>query len=132
MEYTANQNTIIFTQSSLLKKIFMRLKRNKSPLENQIDGLKSDYAIALDQCQLMKQHIQDLEFKIDNMSASIDLRSDSVEQEMPYSTAIILAKRGCSKEEIREACGLTDSEADLILALHNKPSDNLRSSMIAY
>lgn len=132
MEYTTNQNTLFFVRPLVLKNLFMRLTRSKSALKNQIDGLKSDYAMALDQCQLMKQHIQDLEFKIDNMNASIDLRSDSVEQEMPYSTAIILAKRGCNKEEIREACGLTDSEADLILALHNKPSDNLQNSMIAY
>ncbi len=131
MNYTIADNDIFSTKPSLLERILLRISKKQTPLECQIDGLKSDYAMALDQCQLMKQHIQELESKIDHLNATMDLRPEAVEPEMPYSTAIVLAKRGCDKEEIREACGLTDSEADLILTLHNKTTRQADSTVLA-
>ena len=131
MNYSITDDDIFATRPSLIARIFSKFSKKNNPIENQIDGLKSDYAMALDQCQLMKQHIQDLESKIDHLNATVDLRPEAVEPEMPYSTAIVLAKRGCDKEEIREACGLTDSEADLILTLHNRTEGHSRGSVLA-
>lgn len=131
MDYTITDDDMFSTRPSLLGRIISRITKKNTPIDNQIDGLKSDYAMALDQCQMMKQHIQDLESKIDHMTASLDLRPETVEPEMPYSTAIVLAKRGCGKEEIREACGLTDSEAELILTLHNKANQQSHNTMLA-
>ncbi len=131
MNYTIADNDIFSTKPSLLERILLKISKKQTPLEYQIDGLKSDYAMALDQCQLMKQHIQELESKIDHLNATMDLRPEAVEPEVPYSTAIVLAKRGCDKEEIREACGLTDSEADLILTLHNKTARQADSTVLA-
>ena len=131
MSYSLTNEDILTTKPSLIDRIVLIFYRKKIPLQSQIDGLKSDYAMALDQCQLMKQHIQELESKIDHMNATMDLRPETVEPEVPYSTAIVLAKRGCDKQEIREACGLTDSEADLILALHNNTAGQARNTMLA-
>ncbi len=131
MNYTITDEDIFTKKSSLLEKVILKFFKKQSPVENQIDGLKSDYAMALDQCQMMKQHIQELENKIDQMNATMDLRPEALEPEMPYSTAIVLAKRGCSKEEIREACGLTDSETDLILTLHNKSDSQVPGAILA-
>lgn len=131
MDYSITDEDIFSTKPSLIERIILKFSKKQQPVESQIDGLKSDYAMALDQCQMMKQHIQELESKIDHMNATMDLRPETVEPEMPYSTAIVLAKRGCDKEEIREACGLTDSEADLILTLHNKSNGQTHSTMIA-
>lgn len=39
--------------------------------------------------------------------------------EAPYTQAIQLAKRGYERKEIISLCSLTESEADLILALHS-------------
>ena len=119
MDYSITNDGVFSTRASLLEKLISSFSKKKTPVENQIDGLKSDYAMALDQCQMMKQHIQELESKIDHMNATMDLRPEKVEPEMPYSTAIVLAKRGCDIEEIRDACGLTESEANLIVTLHN-------------
>lgn len=56
------------TKPAFFEKMFtylfngISIKRN--PIEKQLDGLHADHAMALDQCQLMKQHIQALENKI--------------------------------------------------------------------
>ena len=131
MNYTITNDDIFSTKQSLLEKIISKFTKKYIPVKNQIDGLKSDYAMALDQCQMMKQHIQVLESKIDHMNATLDLRPEATEPEMPYSTAIVLAKRGCGKDEIKEACGLTDSEAELILTLHNKSVQSTHNSVLA-
>ena len=130
MDYSISRDDLFGAKPSFVELIISRLSKKKL-LENKIDGLCADYAMALDQCQLMKQHIQNLESKIDHMHATMDLRPDVVEPEMPYSTAIVLAKRGCNKDEIRDTCGLTDSEADLIITLHRKSQGHVQSTVIA-
>ena len=130
MDYSITRDDLFGAKPSLLELILTRFSKKKV-LENKIDGLCADYAMALDQCQLMKQHIQNLESKIDHMHATIDLRPDAIEPEMPYSTAIVLAKRGCDREEIRDTCGLTDSEADLIITLHRESQGQVQSTVIA-
>ena len=102
-----------------LKSFFSNLLSKKALLR-KIDGLQADYAMAMDQCQLMKQHVLDLESKISSMNAKVELQPDVKDVETPYSVAILLAKRGCERGEIIKECGLTESEADLILALHNR------------
>ena len=135
MEYTITDNELFSTKPSFFERISTMISRKifakKPTLDDQIDGLRADYAMAMDHCQMMKQHIQELESKLDNMTATMDMRPESVEPEVPYSTAIVLAKRGCDKREIQEACGLTDSEADLILTLHNKAHGHASNSMLA-
>lgn len=102
---------------------------SKKFLLRKIDGLQADYAIAMDQCQLMKQHILELENKISNMNAKVELQPEVKDVESPYSVAILLAKRGCGKDEIITECGLTESEADLILALHNRAPETSPGSI---
>ena len=101
---------------------------NKTLLR-KIDGLQADYAMAMDQCQLMKQHVLELESKISSMNAKVELQPEVKDVETPYSVAILLAKRGCERDEIIRECGLTESEADLILALHNRAADTSPNSI---
>jgi hypothetical protein len=135
MDHSISDDEFFSTKSSFLERmssIFADKFTGKKPSrDTQIDGLRADYAMAMDHCQMMKQHIQDLESKLDNMTATMGFRPEAVEPEVPYSTAIVLAKRGCDKREIQEACGLTDSEADLILTLHNKMHGDAVNSMSA-
>ncbi len=135
MNYSISDDELFSTKPTFIERIssaFINTFFAKKPSYiNQIDGLRADYAMAMDHCQMMKQHIQDLESKLDNMTATMDLRPEAVEPEVPYSTAIVLAKRGCDKQEIQEACGLTDSEADLILTLHNNAHRHAENSMLA-
>ncbi len=135
MDYSISDDELFSSRPSFFERVSMiisnKFTSNKSSAEAQIDGLRADYAMAMDHCQMMKQHIQDLESKLDQMNASMDLRPEVVEPEVPYSTAIVLAKRGCDKQEIQEACGLTDSEADLILTLHNGVHGQSANSVLA-
>ena len=99
-------------------------------LRKQLNGLQADYAIMTDQCQMMKEHIQNLQEKIEDMTENSDRTSSVIDAETPYSVAILLAKKGCSRPDIIRECGLTESEADLILALHNR-ADIPESNTIA-
>ena len=101
---------------------------NKTLLR-KVNGLQADYAMAMDQCQLMKQHILELENKISSMNAKVELQPEVKDVETPYSVAILLAKRGCERDEIIKECGLTESEADLILALHNRADESSQNSI---
>ena len=135
MDYLISDDDLFSSKPSFFERMSSMLAdkfvSKKPSLDTQVDGLRADYAMAMDHCQMMKQHIQDLESKLDNMTATMDLRPEAVEPEVPYSTAIVLAKRGCDKQEIQQACGLTDSEADLILTLHNKAHTHTANSMLA-
>jgi len=135
MDYSISDDDLFSSRPSFFERMSSILAEKfvgkKPSLDTQIDGLRADYAMAMDHCQMMKQHIQGLENKLDNMNATMDLRPEAVEPEVPYSTAIVLAKRGCNRQEIQEACGLTDSEADLILTLHNKVHGQAANSMLA-
>jgi hypothetical protein len=135
MDYSISGENLFTTKPSFFERTSLVIAgmfvSNKIPSSTQIDGLHADYAMAMDQCQMMKQHIQGLESKLDNLTATIDVRQVVVEPEVPYSSAIILAKRGCDKQEIQQACGLADSEADLILTLHNKALGPDANSLLA-
>ena len=125
----------MFEKPTANQKIGVTLRRlcfslfNKKALARKIDGLQADYAIAMDQCQLMRQHILDLENKISNMNAKVELQPEVKDHETPYSVAILLAKRGCERQEIIKECGLTESEADLILALHNRAHESSQNTI---
>lgn len=135
MNYSISDDDLFSNRPSFFERMSSifgnKTVNKKSSLYSQIDGLRADYAMALDHCQMMKQHIQELESKLDHINATMDLRPEAVEPEAPYTTAIVLAKRGCDKKEIQEACGLTDSETDLILTLHNKAQGQQPNSMLA-
>ena len=135
MDYSISDDELFSSRPSFLERVSTVITNTfvtkRSSAESQIDGLRADYAMAMDHCQMMKQHIQDLESKLDHMNASMDLRPEVIEPEVPYSTAIVLAKRGCDKQEIQDACGLTDSEADLILTLHNRAHGQSPNTVLA-
>ena len=128
MEYYFNNGNRSVGFDTSFKTFLSKWFGNKELLR-KINGLQADYAIALDQCQLMKQHILELENKISQMNAKVEMQPEAKDIETPYSVAILLAKRGCGREEIIKECGLTESEADLILALHNKAPDSSQSSV---
>lgn len=87
-------------------------------LRKQLDGMQADNAIMSDQYQLLKKHVFQLEKRLSEINSTSDASKKNKEMETPYSIAILLAKKGCERNEIIKECGLTDSEADLILALH--------------
>lgn len=87
-------------------------------LRKKLDGMQADHAIMSDQYQLLKKHIFQLEKKLADINNIPKANHDKKEMETPYSVAILLAKKGCERNDIIRECGLTDSEADLILALH--------------
>ena len=130
MEYLLDKPDSSTRVGSAIKNRLLSFMNNRALLR-KLDGLQADYAIAMDQCQLMKQHIQELESKIANMNAKVELRPEAKDLETPYSVAIMLAKKGCSRSEIIGDCGLTESEADLILALHNRKPSKSRSNIAA-
>ena len=136
MDYSITDDNLFSARPSFTERMatFFLVHKNKSKkasLDKKMDGLRSDYAMAMDHCQMMKQHIQELESKLDEMTAKMSVRQEVATPEVPYSTAIVLAKRGCDKQEIQQACGLTDSEADLILTLHNKSHGQVCNSVLA-
>jgi hypothetical protein len=88
-------------------------------LRKQLDGMQADHAIMCDQYQMLKKHVFQLEKKLAEINKANGKSENSKDMETPYSVAILLAKKGCERNEIIKECGLTDSEADLILALHN-------------
>lgn len=131
MEHSMTRDHLYARKTSLFEKIAAIFFTKKS-LTEQLDDLRAGHAVTLDQCQLMQAHIQNLETKIDKINSALDFRSEAGESQMSYSSAILLVKKGCGKEEIRQACGLTDSEADLIVALHKRAEgDPLRSDRSA-
>ena len=128
MEYYFDKPQRAMSADINFKGLLAKWFGNKTLLR-KINGLQADYAMAMDQCQLMKQHILELENKISNMNAKVELQPEAKDVETPYSVAILLAKRGCERNEIIKECGLTESEADLILALHNRTVDSSPNSI---
>lgn len=104
------------TESGVKQRIAAWFDNKK--LRKQLDGVQADHAIMSDQYQLLKKHVFDLEKKLSEINKESDTAEKTKEIETPYSVAILLAKKGCERHEIIKECGLTDSEADLILALH--------------
>lgn len=97
MDYSITRDDLYTRKTSLFEKIVATFFTKKS-LTEQLDDLRADHAMTLDQCHLMKAHIQRLETKIDKINSAIDFRSESSESQMSYSSAILLVKRGCGKE----------------------------------
>ena len=128
MEYLLEKPASSFRLGAALKTFLSNMIDNRA-LIKQVDSLRADYAITMDQYQLMKQHIQELENKISSMNAKVELRPEAKDIETPYSIAIMLVKKGCGKEEIIKECGLTESEADLIMALHNRGSSDSHTTI---
>lgn len=117
MELTMDRpRRMVKTQTGLKARISSWFDNQK--MKKQLDGMQADYAILTDQYQLIKNHVFELEKKISEINESSAAKGENRELETPYSVAILLAKKGCERNEIIKECGLTDSEADLILALH--------------
>ena len=102
---------------------------SKQALLKKVNDLEADYAMVMDQCQAMKEHVAELEQKISSFDQNAKPLVEVEENEAPYSLAILLAKRGHDKQDLVKMCNLTENEADLIISLHNRAVENEQANI---
>ena len=91
---------------------------------NDLDDITSFNRLIDDELGMLKKEhnelnevIKSAEYKTKSDQGS---RSDNkLFNNAPYTQAVQLARRGYAREDIISLCSLTDSEAELILALHS-------------
>ncbi len=89
-----------------------------------IDDITSFNRLIDDELGMLKKEHNDLNNVIKNskFKSNLDDGSESDSKlfnNAPYSQAVQLARRGYAREDIISLCSLTESEAELILALHS-------------
>ena len=85
---------------------------------NDIDDITSFNRLIDDELGILKEE-HDKKNKGNNKSKKVhEISQEKPFTNAPYTQAIYLAQRGYARDEIISLCSLTESEADLILALH--------------
>ncbi len=118
--------TLLVTSLVLSRKV---LKLEKIQF-NDIDDVTSFNRLIDDELVMLQKEQNKLnkvlksiqhKFKSNSESSSGTNNEGKLFNNAPYTQAVQLAKRGYAREDIISLCSLTESEAELILALH---SDN--------
>ncbi|MGH1536693.1 MAG: DUF2802 domain-containing protein [Gammaproteobacteria bacterium] len=91
---------------------------------NDIDDITSFNRLIDDELGMLKKEHNELNDAIKNSEKNIksDVGSENDSKlfnNAPYTQAVQLARRGYAREDIISLCSLTESEAELILALHS-------------
>jgi len=129
--FNLEQATMLF---ALLTLLVSTLVLNKKVLKlekvqfHDIDDVTSFNRLIDDELVILQKEQNDLNRVIENMQnkfKSEEEHNDSANTEgklfnnAPYTQAVQLARRGYAREDIISLCSLTESEAELILALHS-------------
>ncbi len=121
------QSALVFTIAIMLISILI-LNRKILKLEktqfNEIDDITSFNRLIDEELGTLKKEQNELNKVI--KSSEHKLQSDSKSDNegklfnnAPYTQAVQLARRGYAREDIISLCSITESEAELILALHS-------------
>lgn len=127
LNYSLEQFSLSFSILVILSSILV-LTRKIMKLEktqfNDIDDITSFNRLIDDELGLLKKEHNELNEVIKSSEhttkQSIDSGNDNkLFNNAPYTQAVQLARRGYAREDIISLCSLTESEAELILALHS-------------
>lgn len=116
---------MIFLYSILLCLIGMLLISKKlSNIEkiqfNDIDDITSYNRLIDEELGILRKGQDDLSQELKRPTKKIDnTGQNKLFENAPYTQAVQLAKRGYAREDIISLCSLTESEVELILALHS-------------
>lgn len=88
---------------------------------NDIDDVTSFNSLIDEEIGMLKRENYELAQLLNEKSNRENCTSDTkLFNNAPYTQAVQLAKRGYARNDIISLCSLTESEADLIFALHSK------------
>ena len=100
-----------------LNKRFMRLEKIQF---NDIDDITSYNRLIDEEIGMLKQGHDNLSQELTRPNKKIENSSQNkLFENAPYTQAVQLAKRGYARDDIISLCSLTESEVELILALHS-------------
>ncbi len=125
--YSFEQTSLLFAMLVMLASIFI-ISRKVIKLEktqyNDIDDITSFNRLIDDELGMLKKEHNELNnvIKSSEQKPKADQACESDNKlfnNAPYTQAVQLARRGYAREDIISLCSLTDSEAELILALHS-------------
>ncbi len=127
--FTSNyeQSIIFFAMLIVLIAIFS-LSRKILKIENiqfnDIDDITSYSRLIDEEIGTLKKQQDEFTKNIHNSEVNVESSRESNNEgklfnNAPYSQAVQLARRGYAREDIISLCSLTESEAELILALHS-------------
>ncbi len=100
------------------KQLAIFLKKNQSTLQerlvnSELTALNAGTIGLGERFLKLEKQMQDLSNRIDEISSGVD-------QHSPYSYAIELAKKSTPAEQIAELCHISESEAKLLLLMHQR------------
>lgn len=128
--------SVSYEQSSLLFSILVMLVtmlvlskkiiKLETIQDKEIDDITGFNRLIDEELGMLKQAQNELNKILDTTGAHQNKKSDEnstsdgkLFNNAPYTQAVQLARRGYAREDIISLCSLTDSEAELILALHS-------------
>lgn len=121
------QSTLSFSMFVVLVSILV-LSRKMLKLEktqfNDIDDITGFNRLIDEELGILKKEHNEINQVLRNSENQIVSDSESKSEgklfnNAPYSQAVQLARRGYARDDIISLCSLTESEAELILALHS-------------
>ncbi len=112
---------IVLVSMYVLSKKIIKLEKTQV---NEIDDITGFNRLIDDELGMLKLGQNELSKVLENTnSSSVTAGTSNDEGKLfnnaPYTQAVQLARRGYAREDIISLCSLTESEAELILALHS-------------
>jgi hypothetical protein len=112
---------IVLVSMYVLSRKIIRLEKTQV---NEIDDITGFNRLIDEELGMLKQGQNELNKVLENTgNHGISEKPSSDEGKLfnnaPYTQAVQLARRGYAREDIISLCSLTESEAELILALHS-------------
>ncbi len=95
-----------------------KIKKIERVQVKDIDDITGFNRLISDEIGLIKNECSELSSVINGSNSINKPIEDKLFNNAPYSQAVHLAQRGYTREEMISLCSLTESEADLILAIH--------------
>ena len=87
---------------------------------NDIDDITSYNRLIDEEIGILRKGQDELSQELNRPAKKIDITGQSkLFENAPYTQAVQLAKRGYAREDIISLCSLTESEVELIIALHS-------------
>ncbi|QMU60421.1 MAG: DUF2802 domain-containing protein [Gammaproteobacteria bacterium] len=122
-EQSALYFSILIVLVSILVLSRKMLKLEKTQL-NDIDDITGFNRLIDEELGMLKKEQNNINQEIDSSKTKITSNSESSSEgklfnNAPYTQAVQLASRGYARKDIISLCSLTESEAELILALHS-------------
>ena len=121
LDLNLQQSAVFLFSLSILATLIL-LNRKVKKLEriqiNDIVDITSFNHLIDDEIGILRKEYDDLSQAIMKKNKQGKSTEDKLFNNTPYTQAVLLAQRGYARDEIISLCSLTESEAELILALH--------------